>query len=1028
METTGELRSNVVINGSTAYALRVEGQDSGSQMNTTAADGYLPSVEALQEVALQSSSFNAEYGQTGGGLFNFTTKSGTNGLHGSGYEYFGNSFLNAAQPFAGVNGGPLKPPDHRNDFGASLGGPVVLPHYNGRNRTFFFVNYEHFKEWVVRTGGLGSVPTVPERSGDFSQILTGRVLNVDPLGRNILENTIYDPGTTRTQNGAVVRDPFPNNQVPVSQFDPVSSKVLAMIPMPTYSGIVNNFLETWLNKRDFSNKSVKIDENVGSKWKLAGFYSKYHYDNNMHSPGDGLPTLLTGARPQHAYVHTARLNADYSLSPTMMIHLGIGWVRNFQPDHAPAQELAFDAVSQLGLVGSAATPSGMPRMAGLFNNYGGSLNLGPTNANYRMNDKPTSVASATWVRGNHTIKLGGEYRIDIFQDHNQNGSQGIYTFSANETALPSTNGQSLSGGTTGFPFASFMLGLVDNASVRPPYSVQYRKGAGTLFLQDTWKITRKLTLDYGLRWDVFPDDHEEHNRVSTFDPAIPNPSTGNLLGGLLYPGDGAGRCNCSLTKTYPYAIGPRLGVAYQIFSKLVFRGGWGIVYGGNTVMGYAGDANVYGVGLEALLWSNPSFGTAAFNFKQGLQYSPSQLYTATLNPGDLPYTGQINSPPAWWDPNGGRPSRINQWSGGLQYSISPNLLLEAAYVGSRGVWESATGLININAITPQILAAHGLNINSAADQALLTSRLSSATAAARGFSTPPYPTFSTANTVAQALRPFPQFGSISAAHSPLGDSWYDALQTKLTKRYSYGLTLTFSFAFSDELATGEAENDVFNRQTDKYIDVNSQPFVYAMAVNYRIPGVQMNHFAKVVTNGWTVGAITKDASGFPIEIPNSQGNLSSLLERGTFVNRVPGQPLFLKDPNCHCINPLTDFVLNPKAWSEPAPGQFGGSTLFYNDYRQQRVPDEQINFGRIFRISEKVQFQLRAEFFNAFNRTRLVPFATTFNGVASTAINASATQVVSNGQVVSGFGAVLMGDRDMGQNPRTGQLVGRITF
>jgi hypothetical protein len=337
-------------------------------------------------------------------------------------------------------------------------------------------------------------------------------------------------------------------------------------------------------------------------------------------------------------------------------------------------------------------------------------------------------------------------------------------------------------------------------------------------------------------------------------------------------------------------------------------------------------------------------------------------------------------------------------------------------------------LININAITPQILAAHGLNINSAADQALLTSRLSSATAAARGFSTPPYPTFSTANTVAQALRPFPQFGSISAAHSPLGDSWYDALQTKLTKRYSYGLTLTFSFAFSDELATGEAENDVFNRQTDKYIDVNSQPFVYAMAVNYRIPGVQMNHFAKVVTNGWTVGAITKDASGFPIEIPNSQGNLSSLLERGTFVNRVPGQPLFLKDPNCHCINPLTDFVLNPKAWSEPAPGQFGGSTLFYNDYRQQRVPDEQINFGRIFRISEKVQFQLRAEFFNAFNRTRLVPFATTFNGVASTAINASATQVVSNGQVVSGFGAVLMGDRDMGQNPRTGQLVGRITF
>ena len=231
------------------------------------------------------------------------------------------------------------------------------------------------------------------------------------------------------------------------------------------------------------------------------------------------------------------------------------------------------------------------------------------------------------------------------------------------------------------------------------------------------------------------------------------------------------------------------------------------------------------------------------------------------------------------------------------------------------------------------------------------------------------------------------------------------------------------------LGTGGVVNDVFNRPTDKYLDVNSQPFVYAMAIHYEVPGIRGNRLAKAITTGWTVGAVTKDASGTPILVPASQGNLNSLLFRPTYDNRVPGQPLFLKDPNCHCIDPLKDFILNPKAWAEPASGQFGGGALYYNDYRQQRLPDEQLNLGRTFQLREKMSLQVRAEFFNALNRTRFVPFATSFNSVASTAINAAGTQVVNaQGFAVSGFGIILMGNRDMGQNPRTGQLIARITF
>jgi hypothetical protein len=356
----------------------------------------------------------------------------------------------------------------------------------------------------------------------------------------------------------------------------------------------------------------------------------------------------------------------------------------------------------------------------------------------------------------------------------------------------------------------------------------------------------------------------------------------------------------------------------------------------------------------------------------------------------------------------------------LQHQVTPNLLVEAAYVGNRGAWEQATNLININALTPQRLSSFGLDINNAADRTLLTSRLDSATAATRGFNKPPYSTFALSNTVAQSLRPFPQFGTISATHSPLGDNWYNALQAKATKRTSHGLTFTVSFAFSETLSTGGVVNDVFNRQTLRYLDANSQPFVLATAVQYQVPGFRGSPLAKAITTGWTLGAITRDASGLPILVPASTGNLSSLLFRGTYDNRVAGQSLFVKDLNCHCVDPTKDFVLNPKAWAEPAAGQFGGGALYYNDYRQQRQPDEQLSLARTFRIRERMNLQVRAEFFNALNRTRLVN---------PTSTNALATQTVNaQGATVSGFGLINMGTRNLQQNPRTGQLIARFEW
>lgn len=390
-----------------------------------------------------------------------------------------------------------------------------------------------------------------------------------------------------------------------------------------------------------------------------------------------------------------------------------------------------------------------------------------------------------------------------------------------------------------------------------------------------------------------------------------------------------------------------------------------------------------------------------------------------MNPGIRPDPGQIDSPPYWIDGNGGRPPRILQWSIGVQRQITEGLMLETAYVRNRGVWEEADGLINLNAVTPQRIAAAGLDINSAADRTLLTSRLDSSIAQSRGFKAP-YAGYPLSLTVAQTLRPFPQFGNMSVWWAPLGSNWYDALQTKVTRRYSHGLTLTGAFTWQKELvlgAEGGPINDVFNRPNQKTISASSQPFVFVTGFSYQVQPWGFNKWMKAAIRDWTIGGSLRYASGMPIQVPAANNALSSLLFRSTFANRVPGQPLFTHDVNCHCFDPNTTFVLNPKAWTDPAAGQWGTSAAYYNDYRYARTPDESLAIGRMFRIRESIKLQLRAEFFNPFNRTYL-------NNPDST--NAAATQNVTAGQVVSGFGRISTGSTSL--PPRSGQVVARFQW
>jgi Carboxypeptidase regulatory-like domain/TonB dependent receptor len=1013
------------VNGlqASTFRVQVEGQDSTSQNDigwtSTVAQ---PSVDMIQEFSLQTSNFAAEFGQIGGGLYNFTTRSGTNALHGSGYEYLTNEDLNANRPFTYAN-----PRSRKNDFGGTIGGPVYIPKlYDGRNRTFFFFNEEIYRNTVGTAGNFITLPTAAMRNGDFSQVLTGKQLGTDPSGAAILENSIYDPASVKTVNGQLVTTPFAGNIIPANRVDPVFKKMQDLLPQPTNSGLTNNFAQDTSNYKRQKITAFKIDEILKDNSKLAFYFSKQ--DTSQLTSPDGLPSPLTAVRVQEIFGTTVRVNYDRSLSPTTLLHMGAGLQRFHNPDSSPASVLNYDAQGQLGFSGSATTPGGFPRINGLTGaalGGGSSVNFGPSNANSYYDTAFTGSATLTHIRGNHSYKTGAEWRLNSWTDRNSRGSQGILNFSAAETGLPYLQSTNVGGGVVGYPYASFMLGLADSATVGAVADPQWRKQAWGLFLQDTWKLTRKLTLDYGLRWDLQGQGHEIHYRTSMFGPTIPNPSAGNIPGALVFEGFGNGRCNCNFINTYPYAIAPRLGAAYQLDSKTVLRGGWGLSYGQVPTYYYITNGALLGVGFNQQAFTSPSFGTAGAVLKNGLKTDLAGLYAASLNPGLVPNPGQLNSPNYFLDPNGARPPRVMQWNVSLQRQLSKDLVLEAAYVGNRGAWISqpsgifaANTLVNLNALNPATLAANHIDPSTSAGQSLLLSTFASGTPQRSGFGLP-YASFPTSATLAQALRPYPQFGSIPLVWAPLGKSWYDSLQVKLTKRLSRGATIDGAFTYGKAQANPAGTvNNVFNRDVNKSISSFDQPFIFNIAYTYETQKFGQNKLVRTLYGGWLLGGLLEYASGAPIAAPTATTNMNSLFFQTTLMNRVAGQPLYLKDLNCHCVDPNKDFVLNPAAWQNPAAGTWGGASAYYSDFRYQRRPTEQMSIGRTFRMRERMSLQVRAEFFNIFNRTYM----------ANPSLTAPTQPQARNGAGVPTSGWGYINPTSLYSQPRNGQLVARFQF
>jgi hypothetical protein len=979
----GQNRDNPTANNGGAFQSKITGSQNFSNEvlldgasvfrseNGSSFDETAMSVESVQEFRVLTSTYPAEFGRTGGGVTSFVIKSGTNDLHGDFYDFFRNRWLDANRFFNNAIGAP-RPLDNHHDFGATIGGPIWIPKlYQGKNKTFFFFSYEGFRR---KEGGaqISTLPTNAFLQGNFSSLLTTNQIGVDALGRAIFQGQIFNPATTRVVNGQTVRDPFPGNIIQPNLFSNVAKNVIKLLPQPSNSSQFQNFIFGGVNPVTVDTYQFKVDHAFSDIDRLSGSFS-YRLNSRL----TGLPSLPdpleAGVSHQDFTTYYYRVNHDHTFSPTLLNHITLGFNRTRSDNRSNAAGV--DWASQLGLAGVG------PNLFPHFDFGEGITGIGNTTFNLNIDNGFRFSDSINWVKGKHSIKLGVDFRYQEYTPTNQGGTSGVFGFGRGQTAAtPTLTSQ------TGFGFASFLLGDVANASNNiSPNIAQWRSKYYALFVQDDVKLTRNLTLNLGLRWDVDYPRHELHNRFSSFDPTIPNPGAGGLLGAVAFAGDGPGRAGTTtFARTYHKDFGPRIGFAYspnfgdsgflgRMFgsNRTVIRGGYGIYY---EALVYAdfGERLVAGFGGSRDFPSTNGF-DPAFLLDQGLPQNfphPPFIDPTIRNGTDVEYLPKSS----------GRPPMIQNWSFEVQNRLATDLILSTAYVASAG-HHLRSDLQRVDTLAPQYLALGDL----------LFADINSPQAAAAGIR-PPYAGFQ--GQVFQALRPYPQYTFINTdcCLENIGNSTYNALQVKLERRFHSGLTLLASYTFSKAITDADSALPVFatfsggggvqnpyNRHAEKSISNQDIPHIAIISYIYELPVGQgkalapSNKALNAVAGGWEVAGVLRYQSGQPFAF-NGFGGPPTF---GTIrPNRVPGQPLLSSAVTSGHFDPFANLYFNPAAFADPNAGRsptdpfrFGDFPRVTGEARSPAFLNEDLSLLKNTRLfAERVNVQFRAEAFNIFNR------------------------------------------------------------
>jgi hypothetical protein len=771
---------NYNINGSRAYTneFLIDGApDDASESNTQPNNiAIAPPPDAVAESRVQTSTYDAQYGRTGGGTVNVGLKSGTNSFHGNFYDYWRNTVLNS-NTFDGNLSGQGKVPFHWNQPGLEVEGPIFIPKlYDGRNRTFFMYNWEDIRD-SVPFPQVYTVATAAERTGDFSGLRNAN-------GQLV---TIYDPLSTNATT--LTRTPFAGNIIPQNRIDPVARNMLAYLPLPNVPGNgfgQNNFSFPSNTRSDrYDIHTFRFDHAINdqNKFFVDVLRSNRHEVNDRAGfAGPASPLYL------HWRINTGVV-ADLTtiLSPTTVLDSRVSFVRHVFAIARHAN--GFDP-TQLGWPSSLVSqlPAlSFPQMnVGTYYSNGNFTGFGYTGSTYTYTNTFSWSETLSKTLSAHSLRTGMNFRVIRNNYANPTSSAGSFTFSPVFTQQNPTQASSVSGDS----FASFLLGTPASGSVQSNAAFAYQNLYTAAFIQDDWRVNNRLTINVGGRWDYESPTSERLNRQNAgfaFDALNPLqvPNFRPLYGGLLFTGN-------SSENRLPFQrdlnnFQPRIGAAYKITSSTVFRAGYGITYLPTFDIG---QNNGYGVSTSFVSSTNGNLTPANFlsnPFPAGiLQPAGSSLGLATLLGQSLTYS----------NPNRKIP-HIQQFSAQIQQQLPGNMLFSVSYAGSRT--DSLQVAKQINVLPTSALALGNGLLTPVANPfqgRLPGSNINGATVPLQ-----------------QLLLPYPQFASITSLNNSYGYSSYDSLQVNLDKRLSKGLYYIASYTYSKALEATNYLNgqDPFNQ-------------------------------------------------------------------------------------------------------------------------------------------------------------------------------------------------------------------------
>jgi hypothetical protein len=934
-------------------------------------------------VKVISTTYSAQYGHTSGGFIEYTGKSGTNSFHGGAYEYMADDKLNTNSIFS-ERAGLAKTPLRNDNFGAMIGGPVVVPGYDGHNKTFFFTNFDYTR---IRSGvlpGFGNTtPINAFKNGDFSRLLTGQQIGTDALGRAIFNGQIFNPATTRLVNGIPVRDPYPGNIIPAN--DPlrsvVASRIIPLMVGTDRDTISNNVAgnpagdQTWeINAR---NIMARVDHNFnpGFRGSTSFYWNRRPSVRNCGEvagctvPND--PETDPSANTdyygngffQRISTHHAHQQFDWIMKDNLLNHSTIAYDRWFMGGNHlaagaqwPQRLWAGQVQATGGLRDTTAGPPVIDFQGNIpYNDIGQS---GWPAFGYLVNNRWQFSNDITWVKGRHSLKSGFEFRYHDFPFRGWAAGNVAGNFAFNRVSTGGYDAQGNSLAATGDPFASFMLGQVNTANQGIPAMPTFRETYTGVWVNDEFKVSDKLTLTLGLRFDYQSARTEINDQYSTFDANTPNPGAGNRPGALIFAGDGAGRAGTRKFEDVPKdAWGPRVGFAYRLSDKDALRGGYGIYYAHVAFDQFIGQPTL-GFQANALAPNTTNGQFPAFHLDQG--FPQDRLFTPPFINPSLQNGADIVAV----TPDGLTLPRFQNYSVTYQRQLTSNMMLDVSYIGNRGSrlnhhYETLGVGANMN--DPRVLQ---LGVP------LLQSNINSPAAQAAGI-TPPYPGFN--DTVAQSLRPFPQYRFIQWRGVPTGESEYNALQFTLERRFSRGLQARFGYTYS-RLSNNGAESAQGDNGVNGGIQDPSNPLewqrsgddvpnVFLAGFTWELPGPQAG-VAKAVLGGWNVSGVLRYESGRPLTITmdNNLGGLIFSTQKRP--NKVGGDPV-ADNSN---FDPFTDNYFNRTAWADPGATNFGNAPSADPEVRGFPNYSEDINIFKVFPLQGSTRLRFEAQFGNIFNR------------------------------------------------------------